>query len=80
VAKTYKMRTASQKGQVVAYSIAVPPEVGRALSDEMRFVCELVEEGILYRPATERDATTETSLPSWAYNQETPDPEPEPVK
>jgi hypothetical protein len=67
--RTYKIRKfengSSQSGKTfVNYSLTVPSEVAELVPDDMRFECEMTQEGILFRPAKQEPA--EVELPSWA--------------
>jgi hypothetical protein len=44
------------------YSLTVPPTVARLVPEGTHFHCELVPEGILFRP---RESTPEAELPDW---------------
>jgi hypothetical protein len=59
---TYKIRT-SQSGpsRRTVYRLTVPVEIARDLDLDLEYAVELTEDGILYRPVTEK-----TALPSWA--------------
>jgi hypothetical protein len=51
-----------------SYKIGVPTEIGEALySHGLSFEADLTDEGILFRPVSER--TTITDLPAWAKNE-----------
>ena len=55
MAKTYRIRrfrngTNSQNEPFLNYSLTVPSMIGRDLPENLKFTCELTEEGILYRP------------------------------
>lgn len=54
----YKLRPARMKTGT-HYSISVPRAIGEALGEEVRFSCELTDEGILFRPIA-RVPQTET--------------------
>lgn len=60
--KLYKIRR-SQSGpsKRTVYRLTVPPDIARDLDPEMQFAVELTEDGLLYRPVTERP-----QRPSWA--------------
>lgn len=69
--KTYKIRRfkngRSKDGQTFTnYSITIPVEIASQLPDDIRFVCELTDSGILFRPAEKEETGIE--LPSWAKN------------
>lgn len=48
------------------YSLTIPTAIAEALPDEMRFSCELTEDGLLFRPGTGQETSVE--LPEWAKN------------
>lgn len=64
--KGYKLR---HNGSVT--TLTVPPEIARVVPQDMRFDCELTEDGILFRRRTEVDPE---GLPSWATLQEPQEP------
>jgi hypothetical protein len=70
--RTYKIRKFSNgnKKQFTNYSLTIPSAIAKELPKDMTFVCELTEEGILFRPSLpEEEAVT---LPSWADNNGKP--------
>jgi hypothetical protein len=63
--RTYKIRR-SQAGstrQQIVYRLTVPPDIAANVPEDTEFVPEMTEEGILYRPVTDRP---QRELPSWA--------------
>jgi hypothetical protein len=75
--RAYKLRRAKQSDSVTSYSLAVPPEVARAISTETRFLCELTEEGILYRPVRPEEVVDTVAVPAWASEGGYADPDEE---
>jgi hypothetical protein len=47
------------------YSLTIPTTIARELPDEIRFYCELTDEGILFRPV-EQGQGENLDLPAWA--------------
>lgn len=67
---TYKIRFLKKpdsKNDYDAASIAVPMDIARVLPDDMKFMPELTEDGILYKPVA---GPTSTTIPSWAIHDE----------
>lgn len=62
--QTFKIRRFST-GRSEVHRIAVPAEIARALDPDIEYVCELTEQGLLYRPA-DLVAEPELELPTWA--------------
>lgn len=68
--KTYKVRT-FKNGQrksgepFLNYSLTIPTNIARELPDDMKFYCELTEDGILFRPVDE-ESDSSKNLPAWA--------------
>ena len=68
--KTYKIRK-FQNGKrrngepFMNYSLTIPTTIARELPDEIRFYCELTDEGILFRPV-EQGQGDNLDLPAWA--------------
>jgi hypothetical protein len=44
------------------YALTVPANVAEHLSNDLKFACELTDEGILYKPVRDE----EVELPDWA--------------
>lgn len=66
---TYKIRKftngrSSAGAEFTNYSLTVPANVAKELPDDVKFSCELTEDGILFRPVKPEEI--ETTLPSWA--------------
>lgn len=68
--KTYKIRK-FQNGKrnngepFMNYSLTIPTVIARELPDDMRFYCELTEDGILFRPLANGEGES-VDLPRWA--------------
>lgn len=70
--RTYKIRkftNGKSKGGAAFtnYSLTIPTPIAEKLPNDMRFECELTDEGILFRPVGAPDAI---DLPSWAKADE----------
>jgi len=68
--KTYKIRSFEngkrRSGEpFMNYSLTVPTKIARELPKEIRFYCELTDEGILFRPV-ESGIGEGVELPAWA--------------
>jgi hypothetical protein len=68
--KTYKIRTfrngKRKSGEpFLNYSLTIPTNIARELPEDMRFYCDLTDEGILFRPVAE-DEIDGANLPAWA--------------
>ena len=50
------------------YSLGVPPAIGEQLekADSINFICELTQDGVLFRPAPEMPAP---DPPAWAQKK-----------
>jgi CRISPR/Cas system endoribonuclease Cas6 (RAMP superfamily) len=64
----YKIRTAQvgKDKRTTVYSIGLPPEVAQPLlnnDENRRFAAEFTDEGILFRPVPNAEAT---QVPDWA--------------
>jgi hypothetical protein len=64
---TYKIRsfangTNANGDPNLTFSLTVPAHIGRRLGEDARFMCEVRDDGILYRPIT---AAPERPLPAW---------------
>lgn len=59
--KIYKLRKSKNQQDTPMYSLSVPGHIGLMLeaSHQERFTCELVEDGILYKPVSTTD------FPEW---------------
>lgn len=62
IARGYEVR-----GNGSAFSLTVPPRVAELVPDGTVFDCELVEDGLLYRPRAEDDPA---GLPDWVRRDE----------
>jgi hypothetical protein len=68
--KTYKIRK-FQNGKrrngepFMNYSLTIPTTIARELPKEIRFYCELTDEGILFRPVAHGQGDN-LDLPAWA--------------
>jgi hypothetical protein len=49
----------------INYSLTIPTKIAEQLPTDMKFTCEVTNEGLLFRPV-ENEAPTE--LPAWASN------------
>lgn len=56
--RTYKLRRFNMNGREY-FTLCVPPDFATELPQDIRFSCELTEEGILYRPVVPAEE------PSW---------------
>ena len=68
--KTYKIRTfrngKRKSGEpFLNYSLTIPTNIARELPNDMKFYCDLTEEGILFRPVDESEIEG-ANLPDWA--------------
>jgi hypothetical protein len=68
--KTYKIRK-FQNGKrkngdpFLNYSLTIPTMIARELPDDMKFYCQLTDEGILFRPV-DAGSGDSVDLPAWA--------------
>lgn len=67
--KTYKIRTfrngKRKNGEpFLNYSLTIPTNIAKELPSDMRFSCDLTDEGILFRPVDEQEGSE--TLPDWA--------------
>lgn len=68
--KTYKIRKFEngkrKSGEpFMNYSLTIPTAIARELPENMKFYCQLTEDGILFSPVTE-DHEGSSDLPTWA--------------
>lgn len=68
--KTYKIRTfrngKRKNGEpFLNYSLTIPTTIARELPSDMKFHCDLTNEGILFRPVEDGEGDRE-NLPDWA--------------
>ena len=69
MAKTYKIRkfkSGERKDGSAFWNFAltVPTDIAEKLSDNMKFTCELTDDGLLFKPANNE----EVELPDWVSN------------
>lgn len=68
--KTYKIRK-FQNGKrkdgkpFINYSLTIPTPIAKELPSDMKFYCQLTEDGILFRPVENGNGDT-VDLPAWA--------------
>lgn len=66
----YKLRKGGTK-KTPAYSIHFPGGLAAAIlkdNPDLRFVPEITEDGVLFRPAGSSNVVEEAALPSWAQS------------
>lgn len=70
--RSYKLRRVRDKdGKLVTASIGVPPTISEILPEDMRFIPEFTEEGLIYRPASGKEGKSEpTDVPEWAGDKD----------
>lgn len=59
-----KSPTGSRRGFV--YSLTVPPTIAEQVPKDVRFRCEVTDEGILYRAMRNEDPEPSAVPPKWA--------------
>lgn len=68
--KTYKIRTfvngkRKNGDPFINYSLTIPVQIAEILPVDMRFTCELTDDGILFKPHKEKESRG-PALPTWA--------------